>query len=285
MPQSWCCAENDATRSGHFRRAHAGCSAARDVGADWRDARLRRHVLRAACGARCRDPAARHSLKECPAITASPATCSSAACVRSNNIRKWRSWLPCRRQCSPASAALPIPTLNRQSARSKHATRLLRIPVRSFRASSSLASVRSVRNVNNSPGGFSCGRLGLYSARGAAAVSARPRRPRYFGTIRGIVHDPQHRPMREHREVEGQSRRIGPKTTQTDDNGEFSFNAVPIGDYKITVTQSKFADFGAGRVRSPRDSSPVLHFPLAIAGGESDRRVSSARRKWPTWIR
>jgi hypothetical protein len=61
-----------------------------------------------------------------------------------------------------------------------------------------------------------------------------------FGKIQGIVHDPQHRP------VAGASVKLQAITsdwsqaTQADDNGEFSFTTVPIGDYKISVTQSKF---------------------------------------------
>ena len=61
-----------------------------------------------------------------------------------------------------------------------------------------------------------------------------------FGKIQGVVHDPQHRP------VSGASVTLQAitsdwsQTTQTDDNGEFSFTAVPVGDYKITVTQPKF---------------------------------------------
>jgi uncharacterized GH25 family protein len=52
------------------------------------------------------------------------------------------------------------------------------------------------------------------------------------------VHDPQHRP------VAGASVKLQAitsdwsQTAQTDDNGEFSFTTVPVGDYKITVTQS-----------------------------------------------
>ncbi len=61
-----------------------------------------------------------------------------------------------------------------------------------------------------------------------------------FGKIQGIVHDPQHRP------VAGASVKLQAitsdwsQTTQADDNGEFSFTTVPVGDYKITVTQSNF---------------------------------------------
>jgi hypothetical protein len=54
------------------------------------------------------------------------------------------------------------------------------------------------------------------------------------------------------------------QTAQTDDNGEFSFTAVPVGDYKITVTQSNFGT-SEQTVTVASNSSPVLHFQLAIA--------------------
>jgi hypothetical protein len=85
-----------------------------------------------------------------------------------------------------------------------------------------------------------------------------------FGKIQGVVHDPQHRP------VAGASVKLQSatsdwtQTTQTDDNGEFIFTSVPVGDYKITVTQSKF-DTAEQTVTVASNSSPVLHFQLKIA--------------------
>ena len=85
-----------------------------------------------------------------------------------------------------------------------------------------------------------------------------------FGKIQGIVHDPQHRP------VSGVSVKLQAitsdwsQTTQTDDNGEFSFTSVPVGDYKITVTQAKFQT-AEQTVTVASNSAPVLHFQLVIA--------------------
>jgi Carboxypeptidase regulatory-like domain/TonB-dependent Receptor Plug Domain len=85
-----------------------------------------------------------------------------------------------------------------------------------------------------------------------------------FGRIQGIVHDPQHRP------IPGASVKLQAttsdlsQTAQTDDNGEFSFTSVPVGDYKITVTQAKFEN-SQQTVTVTSGSSPILHFQLAIA--------------------
>src|SRR5579863_10125323 len=85
-----------------------------------------------------------------------------------------------------------------------------------------------------------------------------------FGKIQGVVHDPQHRP------VTGASAKLQAITsdwsqsTQTGDDGEFSFTTVPIGDYKITVSQSKFETLEQTVTVDAR-SSPILHLQLAIA--------------------
>ncbi len=85
-----------------------------------------------------------------------------------------------------------------------------------------------------------------------------------FGRIQGIVHDPQHRP------IPGASVKLQAvnsdwsQTALADDNGEFSFPGVPVGDYKITVTQPKFQT-SEQTVTVHADSSPILHFQLAIA--------------------
>ncbi|MGD1095695.1 MAG: TonB-dependent receptor [Bryobacteraceae bacterium] len=85
-----------------------------------------------------------------------------------------------------------------------------------------------------------------------------------FGRIQGIVHDQQHRP------VAGASVKLQAitsdwsQTGQTDDNGEFSFTSVPLGDYKITVAQSNF-ETSAQTVTVVSGSAPILHFQLAIA--------------------
>ena len=85
-----------------------------------------------------------------------------------------------------------------------------------------------------------------------------------FGRVQGIVHDPQHRP------VPGASVTLRAvtsdwsQTAQSGDNGEFSFTTVAVGDYKITVSQSKFEP-AEQTVTVASRSSPILHFQLALA--------------------
>jgi hypothetical protein len=94
-----------------------------------------------------------------------------------------------------------------------------------------------------------------------------------FGTVRGVVHDPQHRP------VAGASVKLKSatsewtQTAQTDQDGAFSFSAVPVGDYLVTVTKSGFAD-DQQTVTVASDSSPTLHYQLTIATVNQTTTVS-----------
>jgi hypothetical protein len=54
------------------------------------------------------------------------------------------------------------------------------------------------------------------------------------------------------------------QTAQAEFNGEFSFTAVPVGDYKITVTQPKFQT-AEQTVTVASGSAPILHFQLLLA--------------------
>ena len=81
-----------------------------------------------------------------------------------------------------------------------------------------------------------------------------------FGKIQGIVHDPRHRPLT------GATVKLQAITSdwsqsaQSNDNGEFSFTTVPVGDYKITVAESKFANryFRASRASKRLPDGQVI---------------------------
>lgn len=85
-----------------------------------------------------------------------------------------------------------------------------------------------------------------------------------FGKIQGIVHDPQHRPLAGATVKLQATTSDWSQTAQTDDNGEFSFATVPVGDYKVTVSQPKFETLEQ-TVTVTSNTSPVLHFQMTIA--------------------
>ena len=109
--------------------------------------------------------------------------------------------------------------------------------------------------------------LGIISAfvACAATFSPAPALAEIFGTVRGIVHDPQHRPIPDV-EVDLKAQRSDWMQHQkTNDNGEFEFSAVPLGEYTVTVTLANFQP-ATQSVVVTSGSSPVLHFPMELAG-------------------
>jgi len=94
-----------------------------------------------------------------------------------------------------------------------------------------------------------------------------------FGTVRGIVHDPQHRPLPSAQVVLKAKSSEYTQTTQTDSEGQFHFDAVPIGEYIIDVTDPAFAA-ARQNVTVFSGTAPVLHFELAIATQSQSVEVS-----------
>ncbi len=85
-----------------------------------------------------------------------------------------------------------------------------------------------------------------------------------FGAVRGVVHDPQHRPVSQ-AEITVRARDSDwSRTCQTNDNGEFEVMAVPIGQYIVSVLHPGFRN-----AEQPfsvySGSAPVLHLQLALA--------------------
>jgi carboxypeptidase family protein/TonB-dependent receptor-like protein len=98
----------------------------------------------------------------------------------------------------------------------------------------------------------------------AAAIFPAPVQAEIFGTVRGIVHDPQHRPIQD-AAVDLKAQRsdfVQHQTTNAD--GEFDFSAVPLGEYTVTVTVTNFQKTEQAVIVAS-GTSPVLHFQLEIA--------------------
>jgi outer membrane receptor protein involved in Fe transport len=94
-----------------------------------------------------------------------------------------------------------------------------------------------------------------------------------LATLRGIVHDPAHRP------IAGAHIEIAAVTSQyrtqleSDAAGAFEVNSLPIGEYRLTVTAPGFAA-GQQQLLVHSGSAPVLHFELAPAGPHETVRVT-----------
>ena len=91
-----------------------------------------------------------------------------------------------------------------------------------------------------------------------------PARATVFGNVRGIVHDPQHRPVANASVQIKSATSDWSQSAQTNSEGEFSFPAVPFGDYSVTVQASGFSTEKQALTLAS-DTSSVLHFQLALA--------------------
>lgn len=84
-----------------------------------------------------------------------------------------------------------------------------------------------------------------------------------FGTVRGIVHDPQHRPVSDAAVLLKAKDSNYSQTSQTNMEGQFHFDAVPLGQYLITVSYDGFAP-QEKRVTVLSGSAPILHFEMRL---------------------
>jgi len=95
-----------------------------------------------------------------------------------------------------------------------------------------------------------------------------------FGTVRGIVHDPQHRPVPSSEVVLKAKSSDYTQKTQTDANGEFHFDAVPLGEYTVTVTNASFE--GQEQIVTVLSgTAPILHFEMHLATQSQSVTVSA----------
>ena len=84
-----------------------------------------------------------------------------------------------------------------------------------------------------------------------------------FATLKGVIHDPQHRP------IAGATVSLHAADSDfalhatTDSNGEFQIPQVPIGVYRMTFTAEGFADL-AQAVAIESGTKPVLHIQLEL---------------------
>jgi outer membrane receptor protein involved in Fe transport len=96
-----------------------------------------------------------------------------------------------------------------------------------------------------------------------------------FGNVRGIVHDPQHRPIPNAQVVIQAAASGWSETTQTNPNGEFEFSAVPAGVYTLAVKVQGF-QLAKKSITVSSGSAPILHFALELATSKESVQVSGA---------
>ncbi len=94
-----------------------------------------------------------------------------------------------------------------------------------------------------------------------------------FSTVRGIVHDPQHLPIAgAHVTIRAvNSEWLRDDTTGSD--GAFEINAVPLGNYRITIEAQGFQSFEQ-QLTITSGTSPILHFPMEVAAISQTTQVT-----------
>jgi outer membrane receptor protein involved in Fe transport len=101
------------------------------------------------------------------------------------------------------------------------------------------------------------------------------------GSLRGVVHDPQHRPLSGAQVTIHGPAAFGDKTIQSDVNGEFQLDGVPEGPYSVTVLASGFAALEQP-VAVTAGRAPVLHFQLELAPVHQAVEVSETASRLAT---
>jgi hypothetical protein len=94
-----------------------------------------------------------------------------------------------------------------------------------------------------------------------------------YGAVRGVVHDPQHRPLQNAMVMLKAKLSDWAKSATTDANGEFQLNAVPLGDYSVSVASQGFAQTSRD-VTVMSGTVPVVHFQLQVASTHEKVTVS-----------
>jgi hypothetical protein len=119
---------------------------------------------------------------------------------------------------------------------------------------------------------FSINRLGLTLL--AVLFWSAPLYAADVGSVRGVVHDQQHRPVADARVSLKSATSQWTQNSVTDAHGEFSFLTVPLGDYVLSVSDPGFTST-AQAVSVASGSSPIAHVQLA-KGPELDTLTVTA---------
>lgn len=85
-----------------------------------------------------------------------------------------------------------------------------------------------------------------------------------LSTVRGIVHDPDHRPVQGAQVMIHATASAWTKTVVTNENGEFEIDEVPVGEYIVSASAPGFETLSI-TVTIQSGAAPILHFPLAIS--------------------
>jgi outer membrane receptor protein involved in Fe transport len=96
-----------------------------------------------------------------------------------------------------------------------------------------------------------------------------------FASVRGLVHDPQHRPVQGAEITLRSATSEWAKHATTDSDGQFHFDSVAMGDYQVVVVSPGFATQVQTIVLNSGRAADV-HFALVVAEAKETVEVSGA---------
>jgi len=99
-----------------------------------------------------------------------------------------------------------------------------------------------------------------------------------FGTISGLVHDPQHRPVQGAEITLRSTTSDWAQVTSSNERGEFQFDAVPLGTYQVSASAPGFAA-PPQNVTLTSGSVANLHFQFAVAASNTSVTVSGEAKE------
>ena len=97
----------------------------------------------------------------------------------------------------------------------------------------------------------------------SATLLAAPIHAAIFAHLRGIVHDPQHRPIPAAEVTLHAQNSALTLTTRTAPDGSFSLPSIPLGDYTISATAPTFAPLTQSLTLTSA-TTPILHLELGL---------------------
>lgn len=95
-----------------------------------------------------------------------------------------------------------------------------------------------------------------------------------LGTVRGVIHDPQHRPVPNIQVFLKAKHSDFSMSAQSGVNGDFHFDSLPLGEYQVTVSDPAFVP-QLQEVTVLSGSAPVLHFELHLAAQNQSVTVTA----------
>lgn len=114
----------------------------------------------------------------------------------------------------------------------------------------------------------------LFFLTSLSLVASIPARATVFANLRGVVHDPEHRPIATAHITLQASDSAFLLTATTNTQGEFELQQTPIGVYTLKITSPGFAPF-AETLTVASGTNPVVHAALSL-GSDTESVVVQA---------